>query len=237
MLQLLPFGLSAKCKNRTPAILKVGHPPFFPAEVDTDLSQITIMIKEEDSSGDSSRSSSKMISKEGIEIEASDQLMNEITDVFKIFEIDRSGKMPIEKVKKAMHLLGFEPKKEEVQQYLKAFHNEERALLATLQTGRNFDHLDRSRSDQITCQQLIEIILNRLTKQNYDYDILKAFRLFDFDKKGHINVRNLKIIATKLGEKLDDDELQHMFNEADLNCDGLVNEEEFMLFMSAAKKF
>lgn len=50
-------------------------------------------------------------------------------------------------------------------------------------------------------------------------EIRKAFRLFDEDGTGRINLRNLRHIALELGEPIDDDELRAMIDEFDLDGD------------------
>merc|ERR1740138_1767449 len=66
-------------------------------------------------------------------------------------------------------------------------------------------------------------ILNRDPKD----EILKAFRLFDDDETGKISFKNLKRVAKELGERMTDEELQEMIDDADRDGDGEINEEEF----------
>ena len=70
-------------------------------------------------------------------------------------------------------------------------------------------------------------ILNRDPKDQ----ILKAFRPFDDDQTGKISFKNLKRVAKELGERMTDEELQEMIDEADRDGDGEVNEEEFLRIM------
>eukprot|EP00930_Biecheleria_cincta_P034814 TRINITY_DN24003_c0_g1_i1.p1 TRINITY_DN24003_c0_g1~~TRINITY_DN24003_c0_g1_i1.p1 ORF type:complete len:238 (+),score=46.18 TRINITY_DN24003_c0_g1_i1:53-766(+) len=65
--------------------------------------------------------------------------------------------------------------------------------------------------------------------------IIQAFRIFDDDETGKISFKNLKRRAKELGEKLMDEELQEMIDEADRDGDGEVNEEEFMRVMLKSK--
>ena len=60
---------------------------------------------------------------------------------------------------------------------------------------------------------------------------MKVFSLFDDDTTGAISFRNLKRVATELGENLTDEELQEMIDEADRDGDGLINEDEFFRVM------
>jgi centrin-1 len=59
----------------------------------------------------------------------------------------------------------------------------------------------------------------------------QVFSLFDDDNTGHITFRNLKRVATELGENLTDEELQEMIDEADRDGDGMINDEEFYRVM------
>merc|ERR1711957_215473 len=76
-------------------------------------------------------------------------------------------------------------------------------------------------------------ILNRDPKD----EILKAFRLFDDDETGKISFKNLKRVAKELGERITDEELQEMVDEADRDGDGEVNEEEFLRIMKKTNLF
>ena len=62
-------------------------------------------------------------------------------------------------------------------------------------------------------------------------EILKAFRLFDDDETGKISFKNLKRVAKELGERMTDEELQEMIDEADRDGDGEVNEKECLRIM------
>merc|ERR1712216_406335 len=68
-------------------------------------------------------------------------------------------------------------------------------------------------------------------------EIMKAFRLFDYDETGKISFKNLKRVAKELGENMTDEELQEMIDEADRDGDGEVNEEEFFRIMKKTSLF
>jgi centrin-3 len=51
-------------------------------------------------------------------------------------------------------------------------------------------------------------------------EMRKAFRLFDEDDKGRIDLRNLRRVARELGEDLTDEQLQSMIDEFDTDRDG-----------------
>ena len=54
-------------------------------------------------------------------------------------------------------------------------------------------------------------------------EIRIAFSLFDDDKTGKINLKNMQIITREQGENLTDDELQAMIDELDRDNDGEIS--------------
>merc|ERR1712216_297748 len=60
---------------------------------------------------------------------------------------------------------------------------------------------------------------------------------FDDDETGKISFKNLKRVAKELGERMTDEELQEMIDEADRDGDGEVNEEEFLRIMKKTNLF
>lgn len=57
------------------------------------------------------------------------------------------------------------------------------------------------------------------------------FKLFDEDNLNKITYKNLKKIAAEVGEKLSDEELREMLEEADRDNDNALNFEEFYRIM------
>ena len=65
------------------------------------------------------------------------------------------------------------------------------------------------------------LVSRKFRERDPTEEILKAFRLFDDDKDGKINLKNLRRVAKELGENLSDDELQAMIDEFDKDQDGM----------------
>ena len=68
-------------------------------------------------------------------------------------------------------------------------------------------------------------------------EVLKVFKLFGDENKGSISLANLQRVVKELGEKLSDEELTEMIEEADSNGDGLVDQEDFMKIMKKTKLY
>ena len=58
-------------------------------------------------------------------------------------------------------------------------------------------------------------------------EIRQAFKVFDRDGDGFITVAELRLVMANLGEKLTNEELDAMMNEADENNDGKIDFPEF----------
>lgn len=63
-----------------------------------------------------------------------------------------------------------------------------------------------------------------------DDDLLEAFRVFDRDGDGHISTTELRMVMLNLGEKMSEEEVEHMIKEADEDGDGQVNYEGIFVY-------
>merc|ERR1712159_439057 len=116
-----------------------------------------------------------------------------------------------------MRALGFEPKKEEIQKMI--------------------SDVDDDGSGTIEYEEFLKMMTHKILNRDPKDEILKAFRLFDDDETGKISFKNLKRVAKELGERMTDEELQEMIDEADRDGDGEVNEEEFLRIMKKTNLF
>merc|ERR1712235_58154 len=140
--------------------------------------------------------------------ELTEEQKQEIKGAFDLFDSDGSGEIDSKELKVAMRALGFEPKKEEIQKMI--------------------SDVDDDGSGTIGYEEFLKMMTD---------EILKAFRLFDDDETGKISFKNLKRVAKELGERMTDEELQEMIDEADRDGDGEVNEEEFLRIMKKTNLF
>lgn len=141
-----------------------------------------------------------------------EEMMEEIKEAFNLFDADNKGTIDVRELKAAFRALGFLVKKTEIKQL--------------------FLDLDKDLSSAtVTFDEFVEMVTPRMKNRDSREEIMKVFALFDDDNKGGISFKNLKRVATELGENLTDEELQEMVDEADRDGDGLINEEEFYRVM------
>uniref|UniRef100_A0A8C8RHU4 EF-hand domain-containing protein n=1 Tax=Pelusios castaneus TaxID=367368 RepID=A0A8C8RHU4_9SAUR len=106
----------------------------------------------------------------------------------------------------SIRALGYEPKKEEMKKII--------------------SEVDKEGSGKINFDSFLYAMTQKMPESKED--ILKAFKLFDDNGTGKISFQNLKRVASEIGENLTDEELQEMIDEADVDGDGEVNEQEFL---------
>lgn len=137
------------------------------------------------------------------------EFLEDIKQTFDRFDVNKSGKFETKQLKFAMRALGFEPKKEEIKRITDQYDNE----------------------GFILSQDFTSLMAKRLTEKNVNEEIMKAFQLFDSQHTGKITFEDLKRVSNELGEKISDEELFEMIEEADLDGDKAVNCQEFLRIM------
>merc|ERR1712046_28324 len=126
--------------------------------------------------------------------------MGEIKEAFDLSDTDGYGSIDSKELKVAMRALGVEPKKEETQKMI--------------------SDVDDDGSGTIEYEEFLKMMTHKILTRDPKDEILKAFRLFDDDETGKISFKNLKRVAKELGERMTDEELQEMIDEADRDGDG-----------------
>ncbi|KAJ6216517.1 hypothetical protein RDWZM_007674 [Blomia tropicalis] len=137
------------------------------------------------------------------------EYMTDIKQTFERFDTENKGRIETKQLKFAMRALGFEPKKEEIK--------------------RLTDEFDKD--GFIENHDFVQLMTKRFTEKNVNEEIMKAFQLFDNEHSGKITFDDLKRVSNELGEKITDDELMEMIDEADLDGDKAVDCQEFLRIM------
>ena len=63
-------------------------------------------------------------------------------------------------------------------------------------------------------------------------DLREAFRIFDKDKSGYIDGKEIILVTTTLGQALSHEEFEAFMAEADLDGDGKLDYNEFVEMMT-----
>lgn len=89
----------------------------------------------------------------------------------------------------------------------------------------------------IDFEEFLGMMTAKMGERDSREEIMKAFKLFDQEGKGKIDIKDLKRVSKELGENLTDEELAEMIEEADRDGDGAVNEDEFFRIMKKTSLF
>ena len=76
------------------------------------------------------------------------------------------------------------------------------------------------------CKQIvyIRLLLNKKA-------LKEAFKIFDKNRNGYIEAKELKSVTTHLGQMLSEEEFMEFWAEADVNNDGKLDYNEFINMM------
>jgi Ca2+-binding EF-hand superfamily protein len=66
-----------------------------------------------------------------------------------------------------------------------------------------------------------------------DEELYEAFKTFDTKNRGYYDINEMKEMMAKYGEKLTDREAELLFKDIDLDDDGKITFEDFVLMMMA----
>merc|ERR1711977_814614 len=149
--------------------------------------------------------------------ELDDKTKQEIKEAFDLFDTDGSGNIDLKELTIAMKALGCEPKPGEIEKMI--------------------SEVDDDGGGEIGFDEFLKMMTNKILNKDPKDDMLKAFKLFDDDQTGSVSFKNLKRCAKETGQTLDDEELQEMFNDADKDGDGVLNEDEWLALMKKLALF
>ena len=122
---------------------------------------------------------------------------NKLKDIFYLVDQDKDNKIDTNEVGVTLRALGIYLSQEDISQITK--------------------EIDPSGCGKVTYEQFKDLYITKLSTNKKVNDLVKAFKSFDKENKGVINVNELKHGLTVLGEPLSDYEIELLMEEA--NCD------------------
>ena len=91
--------------------------------------------------------------------------------------------------------------------------------------------VDEDASGDIDFPEMLSLIARKMKDDDTEEEVKTAFKVFDRNNTGEIEIDDLKRVMTNLGDKLTDEEIKYIINEADVNGDGVIDNEEFIDMM------
>ena len=144
--------------------------------------------------------------------ELTDEQKREIKDAFATFE--ESG-IEADELKSAMKTLGFDANNPDVQKILEKIDSKRAPL--------KFD-------------DFMDVMIDS-SEKDPEAEMKKAFKILCEEGTDKITLKSLSKICADLGEKINEEELQEMINEADKDQDEEVGEEDFIKLMAKTGMF
>ena len=141
-----------------------------------------------------------------------DDQINLLKEAFDLFDMEKTGQIDFHELKLTLKAFGFKISKEELFMVKKK--------------------LDPDETNKITFEQFINYMTEKFSERNPQEEAMLAFELFDEEKKGKINLKNLKKAVKEVNENLSDNELKAIIEEFDKNGDGYITKEDFLKIMN-----
>ncbi|KAM3591273.1 uncharacterized protein V6R79_025893 [Siganus canaliculatus] len=153
----------------------------------------------------------------GAERELAQAELDELQEAFKEFDYDQDGYLNYKDVAECMRTMGYMPTEMELLEIVQQIK---------MRMGGLMDFED-----------FVELMGPRMMGETAHMlglkELQSAFVQFDLDGDGKINQEEMKeAVKTLLGEKLKKGELEEILKELDINADGNIDFEEFVMMLS-----
>ncbi|XP_068164521.1 calcium-binding protein 2-like [Antennarius striatus] len=153
----------------------------------------------------------------GAERELAQAELDELQEAFKEFDYDQDGYLNYKDVAECMRTMGYMPTEMELLEIVQQIK---------MRMGGLMDFED-----------FVELMGPRMMGETAHMlglkELQSAFVQFDLDGDGKINQDEMKeAVKTLLGEKLKKGELEEILKELDINADGSIDFEEFVMMLS-----
>ena len=145
--------------------------------------------------------------------EISDLKLKEYREAFDNFDKDHNGSISLKELGSMMKSLGQAPTDQDLREII--------------------SEVDLDGNGNIDFNEFITIMQKRTRDSDPEEEIISAFRVFDKDGNGTLSTKELRHVMTTIGDKLTDEEVDQMIEEADVDGDGVINYEEFVRMMMA----
>jgi len=139
----------------------------------------------------------------------------ELKEAFDMFDTEGLGTINPNELKHAMENQGFKTRNPTI------FH-----MICALPSNE---------VESVNFETFLDMATNLELSESSEREVKKLFEIFDVEKSGYIELKNLKRIARELGESLNEREIIDLFSQSDLDGDGKVSFQDFFSIMNQQK--
>jgi len=147
--------------------------------------------------------------------------VEELKEAFQLFDRDQDGKVSVEELGTILRAVGLNPTQAEIRDIAKKLGGS--TGLISFQDIQNTVQQQRQKSGKGSPENAAE----EQTRE--------AFKVFDKNGTGFIEVAELRHVLTTLGEKLTTQEVDVVMKEADLDADGKISLQDFLRVIKSSK--
>ena len=137
----------------------------------------------------------------------------ELKEAFSLFDRDGDGTITVKELQVVMRSIGQSTNEAEIRDMI--------------------NEVDPENEGEVDFDGFMELMAKKMKEGELDEELVEAFKTFDKGNKGYYTLEELKEVMHHYGEKLSDDELKIMFDEIDIDHDGQITFEDFVLMMMA----
>jgi calmodulin len=131
---------------------------------------------------------------------------------FNVYDKEGKGEIPTSMLGTVMKNLGHNLKPEQLEECIEA--------------------VDGDGSGTVDFEEFLALMAKKTKEAEDEQELREAFRVFDKNNRGVIDVSDLKLIFQTLDPDMPDEEVDQIINEVDEDGSGTVDFEEFMKLMS-----
>jgi len=137
---------------------------------------------------------------------------DELKDAFSLFDKDGSGTICMTELGSVMRAVGQNPTQQELEDIM--------------------NKADLDKSGSLTYDEYLNIINSySLGKSDVEIQLRQAFLVFDRDKTGFLNRKELQEVLCGMGEPLSLNETEYVMSKIDTDKDGQIDVDEFVAFL------
>ncbi|CAG9802101.1 unnamed protein product [Chironomus riparius] len=156
---------------------------------------------------------SSFVRQKSSEYGLTEEQVAEFKEVFMLFDKDEDGSITMAELAVVMRSLGQRPTETELRNMV--------------------NDVDQNDNGMIEFNEFLQMMSKKMREGDSEDELKEAFKCFDKNNDGLISSSELRRVMTNLGEKLTEEEVDDMIKEADMDGDGMVNYDEFVMILMA----
>ncbi|CAF4562414.1 unnamed protein product [Rotaria socialis] len=139
--------------------------------------------------------------------------LEELREAFRVFDQNGDGSITLSELRIVLDQMGLDPSEEELQDMIR--------------------EVDADQSGSISFVEFVDMVKKAVdTNKNSREELFRAFQVFvDLDRNGFITMEELRTVLQATGDRPTDEDVLEMIAEADIDGDGRINYDEFVLIM------